>query len=625
MKARGVMLVTLVVALLVTSAVQNVYIVSSNPSQILPVTAPPTLDGNVTTSEWQNSASFNGTLGNFPASVYVTSTNTSNLYFALNFTNPKFIPVNASNPVNQTHDFMALQIDNNLDTANLGTKASPDDVMVIDQYNTSAIDAFTSTNTSKPFTYDVSANGTQNGSGKRLKINSTGQVGYEFTKPLYGSDLKGHDFNINNTGVLQFRFVSWFNQSATANFSTAVTTKWFQVRLNSTGTGFAKAPREANTKVYFENIGGSANPSLVNLFNAYGFNLTVNTVDSIFNKTFDKNALVIVSISKNGYSQNYIDGLINFVKNGGHAMVFLSTDSSSSLSSSQSITSKLNIQLLNNVVLQKNQTSLNLTGFNQKLPFLKGNSTFTNAVPSNVSFDSSFALNLTTVHSGGYVLDQRGMTYPMFTQSNLIYDSNGNKKADDKTVLNDNLTLASTTDLEFGGRISLLPANLISNNFISKDGNFKYLLRMMPWSAGQIYRLNLNSFVMSTHNTSLGTTIRLTANVTNNFFTPLNQAVSVQITVRRAGSPITHVTLLPEQNGSFVGELKMQTFGWFTVDILSSSYGYGFATTKSQAMFISKPLPTYNSLSDLNMVLVVLGLVIPVAVIIYFYTKYNKI
>ncbi|MHA2404880.1 MAG: hypothetical protein ACXADH_17940, partial [Candidatus Kariarchaeaceae archaeon] len=180
--------------------------------------SPPIIDGNIT-AEWESSFVFDTTVNSDPASVRVTTDNAS-LYIGFNYTTSFYVPVNDTLPVNATedynpssHNWMALQIDNNLDQAEKGTKSSPDDVLVIDQYRSEISDGFMNNSDDFLIINDVNNSGSNDGAGSMMNttIDENPYLAYEYSKALSSSDTDGFDFNLEKANILQFRILVWLN------------------------------------------------------------------------------------------------------------------------------------------------------------------------------------------------------------------------------------------------------------------------------------------------------------------------------------------------------------------------------------------------------------------------------
>ena len=623
MNIKGIIFLAFLMGMLIAPNSQRVVATQ----HFLPITdVPPIIDGNITTQEWNASVQLNATIGGGRADVLLTTTNDS-LFFALNFTNPEFVIVNASNPINQTHDFVALQIDRNLDKKEVGTIDSPDDILVVDQYNETAYDGSTTANATAPLQADVAVNGTNEGNAVRLNQTENGQtiVSYEFTKPANSQDVNGSDYNLKETNILQFRFVVWFNSSANATFSDALTTEWFTLRVNETGTGFALAPRPEETRIYVDALGEGADEGLRSVLELYGYNFTFNKDDSVFNTTeIEDDALVIVLVGKDGYSTTYIKQLTDFVRLGGQAIVLLSNLSNSAITASKSIASNFGMQFLENRVLQNNGdvVTIESSKFNSRLIFTSGNSTAIDREAEAVEFTTG-VLNITEALNKELIQSQKFAIYNLFEgMDDIVYDQNGNLVADPTETYNENLSLGVAMDFQLGGRLALFPTNFLQDDYLTAADNIEYLLRMVPWTSKHIGRIQVNNFTISINNATYDDVVKVTANVTDNFGEIIEDA-SVDVIIKRAGEPQKRLTLFHSGNGLFTGEFTPDTYGWQELEIDVFFYGYGFASASNVPIFVQKPDPEFNSLSDLNLFLAITGIA-SIAIFVITYTRIKK-
>ncbi len=621
--------------ILFTAVLMGILLIANTNSPILAEThfiptakVPPIIDGNITKQEWNSSVQLKAALGDRRATVYVTSANES-LFFGLNFTNPEFEPVNASAPINQTHDFVALQIDNNLDKKSLGTLDSPDDLLVVDQYNETSFDGFTTANGTAPIAYDTTVNGTNEGIAKRLNqtVNGETLLGYEFSKPANGNDEKGADFKLDETNILQFRFVYWFNASANATISEAISTEWFSLRVNETGTGFALAPKTNQTNLLIDSIGKDNEEGLKTVLNLFGYNYTINKDTSVFNNTdFNKDALIVVMVGSEGYSTQNINALTDFIRNGGQAIVFLSNQTQAAKSASRTIAEKFGIEFLTNRILQNGDDVVLIpkSNFNSKLAFSSGKSVAIDREAEAVQFTTG-ALNITDALNQTFIESQRFAIYNLFENLNgLVYDENGNLVADSGESYNENLSLGVGIDLQIGGRLALFPTNPLTDNYLTKADNIEYFLRLIPWANKHISRIQVNNFTLSQNNMSINTLVTISANITDIFGEKVPENVEARVVLRRAGSIQNEIDLFDAGNGIYTGELKVSTYGWQEFEIEVFAYGYGFAQGEKLPIFVEKAPPKFNSLSDINIFLAITGFILTPAVFFYGYKGIKK-
>ncbi|MHA2251760.1 MAG: hypothetical protein ACXAD7_15455, partial [Candidatus Kariarchaeaceae archaeon] len=248
----------------------------SNPS--------PTVDGNITAIEWQDSIVLNSTIEGQDASIRVVTTNSS-FYIGFNYTTTIFVPVNDTVPVNSTlnynnatHDWLALQIDNNLDQKDLGSISSPDDIALVDQYNSSYFDGYANGNTSYPVFLDLNNSGTNEGNASRYDypVDGNRHLAYEFSKPISSTDINGSDFNLNKARILQFRLLLWQNSTANATFAESIQTEWFTLRVNESGTGIAsKDLVDTKISVSLNGVPNDQFMGLETVLSSYGFDTVV--------------------------------------------------------------------------------------------------------------------------------------------------------------------------------------------------------------------------------------------------------------------------------------------------------------------------------------------------------------
>lgn len=617
--------------LLLVSILSTPLLVSAeNNYSFLPSTPTPTLDGNITNIEWQDAIKFDSTLNGQSASAYVSS-NASNLYFGLNYSTDSFVQLNMTAPVNasidydpalnRTHDFLALQIDTNLDATDLGTEESPDDMLVYNQYIANAsYDGYANGNTSYPIFSDAAMNATNNGNAALLIEPGVDSVnlGYEFTKP-FASDV--YDLDLNVTNILQFRYVSWHNVTANASFATAIYTEWFTVQVNATGTGFANAQPITTTSITVDvsSLDDATANTIATVMKFSGYNLS--TITTATNNSIADDTTYVLFLG-DGISTDVINAFTEHVRLGGTGMAFLSASASSA---SNSLAKSFALEYKANTVLNAtNATALTLDSnqFNTVLPFYTGNFLSTDTAVNG--FTSSFnALDKTNLADASLVLSQNYHSYDLFSNpTNFAYDDNGNAAFDNGETLTANDTLGIAFDLLKGGRAVLAAFNPLAPATINNAGTIPLFLRMLDWTSKQTHAVIVNNFSLSNYNVTVGDKFMVNANITDLFGRSLDTTLDATVAIKIADSIYSTHSLSSIAGGAYEkSNVVVDKFGWYVVQVTAFAEGYGYAQSQTLTLFVAKAPTPFNSLADINYIIFLLSTISVVVAAVFTYKK----
>lgn len=583
----------------------------------------PAIDGNISSfeTEWQGSVIFNTTINGYNTSIRVI-TDENNLYFAANLTynsDYDYIPVNntaynTSTGLNlQGHDWAALQIDNNLDEQTYGTFESQDDVMVVNQYNTSFYDG-KANGTSKTYIADVVAEGFNNGSATVANVSGTyDKVVYEFSKPHTGSDEAGADFNLDQK-VLQFKLGFFFNKTSNVTLSNAVATEWYSLRINETGTGIAlETVGNTTLALNLVNVPVDEFNAVETTLDLFGFDIGVNR--SGIQIVEGAELQVIVVGNENDISDAEIAVLESYLALGGQALIFLSEDAPAN---SDKIAELFGFDYLSNRMYDQdrvNDTLLLESDDLSEMVFLDGPSLATDQTVASMEFTSG-ALNISSAlnkTANPFILNQEYHMYNLF-ENELVYDSDDNQTIDDGEEYAEDLAVGVSIDLLKGGRVSLFAGtSLVSDEFLLAEDNLYYLMRMMPWNARLTNTLNITHTEIDTHIIKRGGSISVTVNVTDGFGN-LTDAV-ITSTLIRVNSKIASIELT-KNNDLYTGTIEdIDKFGSMTLKTVAFFEGYGFAEGEDQNLLVDDSLNLSNSLDDINFFMIVVFL-LSVAIIV---------
>ncbi|MDH5645059.1 MAG: hypothetical protein OEZ01_03580, partial [Candidatus Heimdallarchaeota archaeon] len=485
------------------------------------------LDGNINDSEWSDAVLFNTTIAGRDAKIRVTSDG-ENILIALLYTTTTLNPVNdtVDSPLsynNQTHDWLMLQIDNNLDGKELATESSPDDALIFDYFRSGEIiDAVVNDNDTQIFTPDITLtennpfnqtltefagiNGTNN-QGAYAYLNNTRDGGvtydrsFEISKDLYGTDINGSDFNLNYSRIFKFKFNIFENAELYANLDTGYdnlyTTDWFSVRINETGTGVSltnntdiKINLKLDTLQEHEYLG------FAELLSSYGYDVTI-TKDELFSYN-DFNLSIFIFDQHT--TETDIFEFEQYARHGGNAIVFVGQSSPNS-----DFFDELGIDYLKNSMLQSNDTeeiTLESSDINSDVKWFSGESQVTDVPISSLKFTSG-AFNLTNTFNKTelpYIYSQEYFIYDFFPSlENTTYDMNNDNKIGQDEIF-DHLTTGFGIDFEFGGRLSFFAStSIIKGDYLTVNDNALLVLKMLPWNSRNVDTIQINEVSVEQH------------------------------------------------------------------------------------------------------------------------------
>ncbi|MHA2504695.1 MAG: hypothetical protein ACXAE3_17740, partial [Candidatus Kariarchaeaceae archaeon] len=579
-------------------------------NHILPQTGDPVpvIDGNITSTEWNSSATFTTSLHGDDTSIFVT-TNTTHLFIGFNMSSTNFVSVNDTVPVynstianytegynNATHDWFALLIDSNLDKASsvngFGTTDSPDDAIVIDRYRSGGYDAFAN-DSSDPFvpdtdiTYTGPLNDTtllgNNGSDfTSVARNVTdGQVIYEVIKPIDSADMNGYDYMLSDLGVLQFKLLRWTgsvaNDTLTTGTGSAEESNWFSLRVEDDGVGeVIQGADETTLQVILNGADQSDIDALATFTSLYDFNVEVQS--GVANATFDDIDLTIVLVGEDSIlTAGEIETLLSAVRGGDNVLFMLGDNDASS-----DIAEGLELQFLSNSVvmnLNVNESSSDVmvTELTSTLKLTDQASAVTSQNVSELVFQSH-ALNTSELGDANrFVLGQEYLSYELFTTpAGFVYDESGDGFANDTESL-EGLSLGIALDLLKGGRVAVIPSSTMPlDGELTNADNAVFLLRLLPWMAQMMDTLEINGTSIAKNEMNIGESVKVSANMTDTLGNTLSNAM-VMAEVVLGGNVIKTVMLTQVGNSAvFEGDLSIDENGFMEIEITGYVEGFGF-------------------------------------------------
>ncbi len=618
---------------------------------VIPIIAnnTPTFDGNSSSFglEWVNASKTTVNVGGdagFNGDLFV-QINGTHLFIMLNFSRPSFIPVNDTIPTNSplsynnaTHDWFAFEFDNDLTRKEYGTADAPHDLIVVDRYNSSVVDAFVYMNGTKDNSVPIVENDTyvggfDNTGGVRANFSDAGDnvVVLELYKELNSEDAKGYDININDSILVSFRILAWQNASVEFNTTTVLKSDWLNYRLNQTGTGFTVAP-VSNATILFDTRGIDNAASLKGfetVLKSYGVTLN-NQTDDVTLETLQNNNLTILVVGNNDFSDDEIEAYRQFVRDGGSLFLVVSKDVSES---AQKLLETFGLQTVSNGQflfgkVGENGTktaTVSATTIKGVAPFLDGASPLTDRIINTLSLYAS-GLNLTLLKQNDTLFAQEYLLYDILkTPADMFLDSNTDGVRQSNETLPGNITYFLGVDLQFGGRLAAMSTDLILTNqsFVIND-NDVFFLRLLPWLAKFNGFLQVNSTITDRYRYSQSDTIMVKTGVYQN----LNETASdatVQVLLSQAGNVFARYNLtLNATATNYTHELSFalpngsKIKGYVDIVVEAKQAGLGFARGEA-TILIEREDPTYNDVSPFFLLIffVSVGVVAVFAVFVY--------
>ncbi len=618
---------------------------------VIPIIAnnTPTFDGNSSSFEleWVNASKTTVNVGGdagFNGDLFV-QINGTHLFIMLNFSRPSFIPVNDTIPTNSslsynnaTHDWFVFEFDNDLTRKEFGTIDSPHDLIVVDRYNSSVVDAFvymngTNENSIPIVENDTYVGGFDNTGGIRANFSDAGDntVVLELYKELNSQDLKGHDININDSILLSFRILAWQNATVEFNATTALKSDWLNYRLNQTGTGFALAP-VSNATVLFDTRGienAATLKGLETVLKSYGITLN-NQTDDVTLETLQSNNLTILIIGDNDFSDDEIEAYRQFVRDGGSLLLIVSevvSTSAKKLLETLGLETVTEGQLLFGNVGENGTTTAVVSAATVKgiAPFLEGTSPLTDQAVGTLSLYAG-ALNSTLLLQNNTLFAQEYLVYDIIkAPSDLFLDANADGVRQSNETLPGNLTYFMGLDLQFGGRLAVMPTDLILTNqsFVVND-NDVFFLRLLPWLAKYNGFLRVNSTETDRYRYGQSDPILVKSAVYQDLNKTASDAI-VQVMLSQAGNVFASYNLTLNATATdYTHELSLtlpkdsNIKGFVDIVIEAKQAGLGFARGET-AVLIERAEPIYNDVSPFFLLIffVSVGLVTVFTVFVY--------
>ena len=599
----------------------------------------PIVDGNITRSEWNSSVSYETTLHGIDTTIYVVA-NDSHLNIGFNMSSDTFNSVNDTLSINSTigfnndtHDWFAIVIDNNLDkefsSSSYGTSMSPDDVIVIDQYKSGAYDAFANGSSTQNFIPDNSsltyshtdANDTTfttkiNGSSGVQNVNSArnislGQVYYEITKPLNSLDEQGYDFSIDALKIVQFKLLYFqdlqANNTLANSESNLDTSPWFALRLDDREFQNTVKPLNTTNINLIHNTNQISDiDALQTISELYDLNLDIHS--SVINSSLTNYDLNIVALDENTVlTQNEIDILIQYIRNGGNTMILFGSSANS-----KSISEALEFEYLpNKVLINNNDSMIPINSLNSDMSFLNQQTVYTNQTVNSLTYETS-AFNITSLlnSSNKHLLGQEFMLYDLFNNPNSIAYDLSNDGFVNTTENFESLNLGIAIDLLKGGRLSLIPStSIIKDNVLTNQNNYQYLLKLIPWNSKVTNHIKIGDLNLDKRTLAEGERLSINLTILDAFNSSISDA-TVVLELLIGGNLINATEFVYNTNTQmYEGEFIINENGFINLEITAQKIGLGFAEAQSENIFVEANVGSFNDLSDLSIIIILIFII----------------
>lgn len=167
----------------------------------------PKIDGIVSPGEWSQGTETNIRMISGIDISYTTLYSSTDMYFLAKVPQNKPDDVINTNVTSGKHDFFGIEFDNNGDSVIMGSRSSPDDMVLVDYTQQGAIDLYSYSYKVYP---DTSNNGVENTKGASSGVNGT--IIYEIMKPLDSGDKAGYDVALKPGDTYSVMIAFWDNQ-----------------------------------------------------------------------------------------------------------------------------------------------------------------------------------------------------------------------------------------------------------------------------------------------------------------------------------------------------------------------------------------------------------------------------
>jgi len=437
---------------------------------------------------------------------------------------------------------------------------------------------------------------------------------------MTSTDRNGSDFNVNISRGIQFRFLSWFNQTANATFDKAVPTDWFTLKMNSTGA-LSSVEQVNSTPVTFDFFGLSASDenTIRNTLEFSGYSLTDFASVNVSKYEESINRTLVFVIGDGAIDETKADAALSYVRSGGTAIFILSGVSDQSTKFSSMIAEGFGLKFEGKQLLTSNN-SLDISASDLgSMDYLTGPSVITNDAVSKMS-GRGYVLNASQLHENSLILDQKYMDYQIIGLPSSTYiDEDGNGQIGTNEEMTTSATLAVGFDFLKGGRAVVSSFNPLLADDVLTAGNVPFFFRTLAWTSKQTQALVGHSSEVSDTHITQNDKITVSANVSDLFGVSLKDNLEISVLLTRGGSPIARSSLL-EVGGFYSSEFKVDSFGWVDFSISGNASQYGFVQFKTVSVLVERQYQGFNT--DKNLLMVGIGLG---SSLILIYLTYRKI
>ena len=226
---------------------------------------------------------------------------------------------------------------------------------------------------------------------------------------------------------------------------------WFALRLDDREfQNTVKPLNTTNINLIHNTNQVSDIDALQTIAELYDLNLDIHS--SVINSSLTNYDLNIVALDENTVlTQNEIDILIQYIRNGGNTMILFGSSANS-----KSIAEALEFEYLpNKVLINNNDSMIPINSLNSDMSFLNQQTVYTNQTVNSLTYETS-AFNITSLlnSSNKHLLGQEFMLYDLFNNPNSIAYDLSNDGFVNTTENFESLNLGIAIDLLKGGRLS---------------------------------------------------------------------------------------------------------------------------------------------------------------------------
>ena len=591
----------------------------------------PVVDGALDSyaGEWADSLEYSTQFGGATSktvSIRVKA-NYSHLFIAIEYVTTLYSEINTTVPVgdtynNQSHNWYTIVFDQNFDNK-IGSKLTPDDVILINFRQEGAVDAFINGTSQNSLVDDVLVGGANNSiavlTAEKLDLPDEYRITIEIAKELSSGDDIGNDISLQQNDATRFKLLAWENQTAIYNSTllSEVETPWMAFQLERLYDVYSYIPniQDLNVSIYVSDSKYSNAENLSTIYyllESYGLNVTLysDADTDIDNSILNSTNLFIMVGAQTKLSKTEIETVRSYVSYGGSLLVL--GDSTNGKSKLNNLLVKFGFEFYNATLVSKdpivnNSLTINFSDYND-VPYLTEPMVLSNQSIGAIPYQGS-AINLTAGFGEGYYVYQEGDLYPLSNVTgDYFIDVDGDFQFN-KTVdieLNDTATTQVALELQRGGKvIACASADMYNSSNIMNKNLKTLLLREITWLLNMQFRINYEQFNVQETSIYSGDAIHVNITISSDNNT-LPDNVSVWVVAMELKVDVDRAALSAFDNqGTYNGSIipTHVESSYAEVSIRMHKRGYGYNETSLVEVTILKEIKYKMSLDPVATIL----------------------